>query len=102
MKEEQGMGAVFTFKKKYKIALFVLTLIMVLLGVFGKNGFLSLYGLNKQYKRLIAGNVSLKKSNQSLRREIHLLRNDKSYIEKIAREEIGLVKKNEIILRFKR
>ncbi len=101
-KEEKGMNFVFTFKRRYKIALLLLTLVMVLLGVIGKNGVLSLYGLRKQYRHLITGNEVLKKSNQSLRHQIYLLKEDKSYIEKIAREEMGLVKKDEVILRFEK
>ncbi len=96
------MSVVFTFKKKYKTTLFLLTLVMVLLGIFGKNGFFSLYGFREQYRRLIGGNEALKKSNQSLRYQIHLLKEDRYYIERIAREEMGLAKKGEVILRFER
>lgn len=99
---EKGMSVVFTFNKKYKIALFLLTLVVVLFGIFGNNGVFSFYGLRKQDQRLISENEAIKYSNQSLRYQIHLLKEDRYYIEKIAREEMGLVKKDEVILRFER
>ena len=99
---EKGMRVVFTFNKKYKIALFLLAPVVFFFGIFGNNGFFSLYGLRKQDQRLISVNEVIKSSNQSLRYQIHLLKEDRYYIEKIAREEMGLAKKDEVILRFER
>lgn len=97
---ETMKGLVLSFSLRYRIALFVLVLGMVLLGIFGRNGFLSLYRLKDQHQGLLMENETLVKSNQSLRQQIHLLKEDRSYIEQIAREEMGLVKKDEILLRF--
>ncbi len=42
------------------------------------------------------------KENVLLRKEIYFLENDPSYIEKMARRELGLVSKGEIEYRFKK
>jgi cell division protein FtsB len=38
--------------------------------------------------------------NQALKTEILLLRGDSKYIEKIARDELGMVRKGDIVYRF--
>ena len=42
------------------------------------------------------------KENALLRKEVYFLENDPSYIEKMARRELGLVSKGEIEYRFKK
>jgi len=96
------MGPVIKFKKRYRILLLILTILMVILGVFGENGLITLMRLKEEYREVISENEAIKKSNQSLYHEIYLLKEDRYYIEKIAREEMGLVKKDEIILRFEK
>ena len=39
----------------------------------------------------------LKKKNQELSDEITLLKNDTNYVEKIARQKLGMLKKNELL-----
>lgn len=39
----------------------------------------------------------LKSKNQELEEEITLLKNDSNYVEKIARQKLGMLKKNEIV-----
>ena len=41
--------------------------------------------------------AELKGKNQELNDEITLLKNDKNYVEKIARQKLGMLKKNEIL-----
>lgn len=41
--------------------------------------------------------TTLKGQNQELRDEIALLKSDSNYIEKIARQKLGMLKKNEIV-----
>ncbi|MBA3013634.1 MAG: septum formation initiator family protein [Proteobacteria bacterium] len=41
--------------------------------------------------------TTLQTQNQELKNEISHLKNDSSYVEKIAREEFGMIKKNEIV-----
>lgn len=39
----------------------------------------------------------LKAKNQELEEEIALLKNDSNYVEKIARQKLGMLKKNELV-----
>lgn len=41
--------------------------------------------------------TALQTQNQELKNEISHLKNDSSYVEKIAREKFGMIKKNEIV-----
>ncbi len=54
--------------------------------------------LKEDIKELESEIQNLKAKNESLAEEIELLKSDK-YIEKIAREELGLAKPNDIILK---
>lgn len=45
-------------------------------------------------------NYLLQKENEKLRERIHRLRHDNLYLEKTAREELGLVRPGEIVYRF--
>ena len=44
----------------------------------------------------------LKKENLLLRKEVYLLEKDQSYIERVARRELGRVSKGEVEYRFKK
>jgi len=61
------------------------------------------YGFLKQkeqLERLQLKTVDLQVKNDALRKEIDLLKNDPKYLEKIAREKYGLMKKNERVYFF--
>ena len=45
-------------------------------------------------------NFLLQRENEALRERIYRIRNDDRYLEKIAREELGLVRPGEIVYRF--
>jgi cell division protein FtsB len=45
-------------------------------------------------------NFQLQRSNAMLRERIHRLRHDDRHLEKLAREELGLVREGEIVYRF--
>ena len=88
--------------KKFKIMLSMATLIlfsMLLLIVFAENGLVDLNFLRKERDRLVEKNESLARDNLDLYNEIERLRNDDTYIENIARQELGMIGKDEIILK---
>lgn len=61
------------------------------------------YGFLKQkeqLERLQLKTVELQEKNDTLSKEIDRLQNDPSYLEKIAREKYGLLKKNERVYDF--
>ena len=62
---------------------------------------LDLYRLKSESDQLTYIADDLKKENQRLYRNIERLKNDPEYIEEIAREELGMVARDEIIYQFK-
>lgn len=72
---------------------------MLLLIVFAENGLVDLNYLRKERDRLVEKNESLARNNLVLYNEIERLKNDDKYIENIARQELGMIGKNEMILK---
>jgi cell division protein FtsB len=58
--------------------------------------------MQKENERSLAVIKELEEKNKLLAAEIRRLREDRQYLESVARKELGLVKDNEIIYRFKR
>jgi cell division protein FtsB len=56
--------------------------------------------LERQYQRTVESRRELAADNERLRREIEALKNDGSAIEDIARDELGMVRPGEVILRI--
>ncbi len=69
--------------------------------VFGENGWVDLNLLRQEKQRLLLENRRLEKENLSLYREIDRLKTDMTYIENIARQELGMIRAEEIILKLK-
>ena len=72
---------------------------MLLLIVFAENGLIDLNSLRKERDRLVEKNESLARDNLVLYNEIERLKNDDKYIENIARQELGMIGKDEMILK---
>lgn len=67
----------------------------------GDMGLVKYFGMLKTDRQLSREIKSLVGENDRLREEIHALRTDPTAIEKIAREELGMVKDGELVYRFK-
>jgi cell division protein FtsB len=79
-----------------------LLLFLILMGsviLFGSRGVLDNYRLNQKLLDLQKGNEEIVARNDALKKEILLLRNDMRYIEKVARDELGMVKPNDRVYR---
>lgn len=81
-------------------ALLFLILTLSLFTVFGERGALHLWRLREDKRKLDENNFLLQKENERLRERTSRLRHDDLYLEKIAREELNLVRPGEIIYRF--
>ena len=75
-----------------------MVLLAFLYSLFGEVGILSTLDLRTKQKRLIAENSRLRAENEQLRGEVEKLRSNPSYIEEIARRELGLMGKKEIVI----
>jgi cell division protein FtsB len=78
--------------------IFKLALIGLFIAVF-LPGFLRLSGLKAKNRDLEKRIEMLEKANDQLRVEKEKLEKDPSYVEKIAREKLGLAGKDEIVLK---
>ncbi|MDD4861065.1 MAG: septum formation initiator family protein [Smithellaceae bacterium] len=73
---------------------------MTLLITFGNRGVVDNYFMGKRLAQLKAENNELAVQNKELAGKIILLRSDPAYIESIARNELGMVKKGDVVYRM--
>jgi len=89
-----------TIQKKYLLLLAIFIAGMFLLTIFGERGLMHIYQLKVEQTRIQAANARLREENRKLSEQVNRMRNNQKEVEKIAREELGLVKKGEIIYQF--
>jgi cell division protein FtsB len=80
--------------------LILFLLLMSLLITFGNRGVVDNYLMSKRLAKLKSQNREITIENNELKKKITLLRNDINYIEMIARNELGMVKKGDVIYRW--
>ncbi|OGV98929.1 MAG: hypothetical protein A3I04_02120 [Nitrospinae bacterium RIFCSPLOWO2_02_FULL_39_110] len=73
---------------------------LVIAAIFRDDGIIKIHQLNKKLDLLEWDIINMKKGNDRIKSEIHTLKRDPSYVEKIAREDLGLVKPGEIVFEF--
>lgn len=86
-------------RKMYVIPLLAITLILYFT-VFGDRGLLRIYHLNRERQEVQQRLETLKNENLKLVREVDALKNDRRYLESIARRDFGMVRSNEVIYQF--
>ena len=90
--------------QKQKIFLYtaILLMFLVLLFIlFGDKGLMEVRHLKADRDMLMEKNDRLKKENLLLYKEIERLKNDPAYIENVARQEYGMVGKDEIVVKLR-
>ncbi len=75
----------------------LIVIVLALFAVFGDKGLVDVYRLAGERDRILAFNRSLEKENRELKKKIALLRTDRRFIERTAREELGMIGGNEVI-----
>ncbi len=75
---------------------------LLLIIIFGDKGVNDLRELKSERSRLIGINLKLERENQRFYREIKRLKTDPAYIENVARRELGMVGKGEVIIRLQK
>jgi cell division protein FtsB len=73
---------------------------MALLITFGNRGLVDNYLVSKRLAQLKLQSNEITIENNDLKRKILLLRNDLTYIETLARSELGMVKEGDIVYRL--
>ncbi len=76
------------------------SLIVVTLSLVGDKGFLQLMALKKQEKTLHLEIEDLKSEKKEWMNKIQSLKTNKTYIETIAREKLGMIKKDEFLVKL--
>ena len=76
--------------------------LMLLFIIFGENGLTDLYRLKTKRDRIVKQTDELTKKNLSLYREIERLKDDPKYLENVARKELGVIGKDEVIIKVKK
>jgi len=77
--------------------LLFLALFFIFLTIFGQNGLLQIGELKKARKVLLQEVFVLKRENDALSDEIRGFKEEPYFIERIAREELNLVRPNEVV-----
>ena len=67
--------------------------------IFGEHGLIDLNSLKKERDQLAEKSETLNRKNLSLSVEIDRLKHDPKYIENVARQELGMVGEDELILK---
>ena len=80
--------------------LVIFLLLMTLLITFGNRGFVDNYLMSKRLAQLKSQNNEIITENNELKKKILLLRNDFNYIETVARNELGMVRKGDVVYRW--
>ena len=89
-------------KEIFKASLIIIIVLGLIIAwlTFGEGGFIHLLRKDKERQVYIEKIRKLEEANRELIEQIDRLREDKDYIESMARRELGLVRENELIYRF--
>lgn len=96
MKKEKRLDS----RNKIPLLAAVVLVAVAAFAVFGDNGLLDVYKMRKERDGILAYNTAIEAENKGLEEQIALLKTDKRYIGRIARKELGMLGKNEMIYRF--
>lgn len=84
------------------IAVLTISLIAVPVLVLEPQGLPRMKGLEKELAQVQAENADLRRDVGKLRADVKELRDNPSAVERIAREQLGLVRKTEVVFQFER
>lgn len=93
------------FLQKYRAAAVAIALIAITLGLwiyFAPNGMGRYLGVRGEIRRTATDIETLRTENRKIEQEIGKIKNDRRYLEDIARRDYGLLRKNEMVFDFSR
>ena len=88
------------FRKKYLFYLAGIIAPLLFFIIFGGRSLMQIYHLKEEREKIRSVNARLREENQKLGEQIQRMKHNKNEVEKIAREELGLVKKGELVYKF--
>jgi cell division protein FtsL len=101
LKKETAEEKIRTLMKQYGSGLMgLLLLVMFVHDIFGTHGFLAMRRTQNEIRKVKADLEQLSKENAALEQETKDLKSDPRLIEKIARDDLGLARPGEIIIRI--
>lgn len=80
--------------------LVIFIVFMAILITFGNRGLLDNYRMGKKLTAIQLANNDIIQENREYQTKIDLLKNHLGYIEMVARNELGMVRKGEVVYRF--
>jgi cell division protein FtsB len=80
--------------------LIVFVFLMSMLITFGKRGLIDNYAMKERLMALKKTNNDITLENRELNKKAVLLRSELQYIEMVARNEIGMVRKGDLVYRY--
>jgi cell division protein FtsB len=86
--------------KMFLSAAVVFLVLLCFLIIFGDNGLRELLYLKQQQDHLLEKNGAIIRENLALYRKVERLQTDLYYIERVARKELGVIGKDEIVLKL--
>jgi cell division protein FtsB len=88
-----------TLRRKIIVGTAVFALLnLMLLIVFGDNGLVEMHRLREEERSMVQQNETLARENVSLYRTIRRLKSDPAFIESVARNELGMIGKDDVIV----
>ncbi len=88
-------------RRKYILVFVVFIVVVTIVAIFGDKGLVEAYGLKQERDGIVAHIAELRSDNRHIEDDIELLKTDNRYVEMVARKELGLVGKDEIIYMLK-
>ena len=84
----------------YISAVFSLAIMMTMI-IFSENGFMDMMKMKRTLSEIEMASHQISYENKSLCRKINRLKSDPEYIENIARNEMGMVAEDDMVILFK-
>jgi cell division protein FtsB len=103
LKKKDAHEKIQPFLRQYgPVLLGLLVLVLVVHDIFGAHGYLVMRRTQQEIKKVNADLDQLNKENLELEQEVRELKTDPHKIEKIARDELGLARPGEVIIKIPR
>jgi cell division protein FtsB len=87
-------------RRNGRLLLGLLVVVLVVHDIFGTHGYLAMRRTESEIKKVLADLEQLNKENLELAQEVKELKTDPRKIENIARDELGLARPGEVIIKI--